>query len=275
MGSGIAQTFLTAGHQVTLVEKTVATGERARQAVVAGLKRHMNDSAEEILERLRLSTSLPTDVEPALIVESVPENLAIKKEVLGAASQTYESALIGTNTSGLSVTQLSSSVRDPERFLGLHFFNPVPRSSLIELVRGDSTSAEALVTAHAWIAALGKQSIEVRDAPGFATSRLGIAVGLEAMRMLEEDVATAEDIDRGMVLGYKFPVGPLELSDIVGLDVRLAIADHLSEELGERFAAPAILREKVSKGELGAKSGQGFYAWADGRKIDSAERSKN
>ena len=143
----------------------------------------------------------------------------------------------------------------------MHFFNPVPRSDLVELVTAEQTSRATVDTARDWIRRLGKQSIEVRDSPGFATSRLGIVVGLEAMRMVEEGVASAEDIDKGMVLGYKFPIGPLELTDLVGLDVRLAIAEHLSGELGARFEPPQLLRDKVAAGELGRKVGRGFFTW--------------
>jgi 3-hydroxybutyryl-CoA dehydrogenase len=272
MGSGIAQSFLAAGHPVTLIEATSEAAERAGRAIVAGLEKRGVEVGTVALavERLRWSASPPVDLEPALVVESVPEEMAIKQEVLATASRTFPGALIGTNTSGLSVTALSSSVCDPARFFGMHFFNPVPRSALIELVRGPQTSRATLDAAHAWTLALGKEATEVRDAPGFATSRLGIAIGMEAMRMVEESVASAEDIDRGMVLGYKFPIGPLELSDRVGLDVRLAIAVNLTEALGDRFAPPAILREKVAAGDLGVKSGRGFYSWADGHKSSLA-----
>jgi 3-hydroxybutyryl-CoA dehydrogenase len=160
------------------------------------------------------------------------------------------------------VSELAASLRRPAQFLGLHFFNPVPASTLIEVVVAQETSEETLAAARGWVEALGKTAVVVKDAPGFASSRLGVAIALEAMRMLEEGVASAEDIDNAMVLGYKHPTGPLKTSDIVGLDVRLGIAEYLHKTLGERFAPPQILREKVANGELGRKTGKGFYDWA-------------
>ena len=148
-----------------------------------------------------------------------------------------------------------------ERFLGLHFFNPVPASQLVEVVRGAATAGAVVADAQEWVRALGKTPVTVADAPGFASSRLGIALALEAIRMLEQGVASAEDIDTAMVLGYKYPVGPLRLTDMVGLDVRLGIAEHLERTLGDRFAVPDLLREHVAAGRLGRKSGQGFFSW--------------
>ncbi|WP_258546414.1 3-hydroxyacyl-CoA dehydrogenase family protein, partial [Microbacterium sp. H6] len=154
----------------------------------------------------------------------------------------------------------------PSRLLGMHFFNPVPASTLVEIVHGASTAPALVDAARGWVAAIGKTPIVVADAPGFASSRLGVAIGLEAIRMLEEGVASAEDIDAAMTLGYKHPVGPLRLTDIVGLDVRLGIAEYLSAQLGERFEPPALLRRLVAEGHLGRKSGRGFYEWdASGR----------
>jgi 3-hydroxybutyryl-CoA dehydrogenase len=170
-------------------------------------------------------------------------------------------ALFATNTSGLSVTELAGAVRGPERFLGMHFFNPVPRMKLLELVRGERTSDAAVAAAREFAKRIGKEPIVVRDAPGFASTRLGIAVGLEAMRMVEAGVATPEDIDKAMELGYGFPMGPLKLTDLVGLDVRLAIAEHLHAELGEVFRPPQILKRLVRAGKLGRKSGEGFYRY--------------
>jgi 3-hydroxybutyryl-CoA dehydrogenase len=156
---------------------------------------------------------------------------------------------------------LATCLERPARFVGMHFFNPVPASQLVELVRGSATDAAAVAVAVAAAARIGKETIEVRDAPGFASSRLGVAIGLEAIRMLEDGVASADDIDRAMVLGYRYPMGPLRLTDLVGLDVRLAIAEYLHATLGPRFAPPALLRDKVARGELGKKSGRGFFEW--------------
>jgi 3-hydroxybutyryl-CoA dehydrogenase len=168
---------------------------------------------------------------------------------------------IATNTSSLSIDELAMVLDHPQRFCGLHFFNPVPASQLVEIVVGARTSPALVTEAGAWVTALGKTPIVVRDSPGFASSRLGVALGLEAIRMVAEGVASAEDIDAAMTLGYKHPVGPLRLTDLVGLDVRLGIADYLSSKLGGRFEPPALLREMVARGELGRKTGRGFYEW--------------
>ncbi|NUP73143.1 MAG: 3-hydroxyacyl-CoA dehydrogenase family protein, partial [Sinomonas sp.] len=197
-----------------------------------------------------------------LVVEAVPEDPELKTAALAAVERELSPhAFLATNTSSLSVSKLAESLRRPEQFLGLHFFNPVPASSLIEVVIAEKTSEATAAAARQWVHALGKTAVVVRDAPGFASSRLGVAIALEAMRMVEEGVASPEDIDNAMVLGYKHPVGPLRTTDIVGLDVRLGIAEYLHSTLGERFAPPQILRDKVAKGELGRKAGRGFYDW--------------
>ncbi len=266
MGSGIVQALLEHGATVTLQEIDEGRAAAARELVHGGLAKWANhagvDSDTLASVRARLTTgSAGLDDVPDLVIETVPERLALKQQVLSDLGLRYPHALLATNTSALSIDALAVGVEDPSRFAGLHFFNPVPRSGLIEIVRGAQTSARTLERFHEISDALGKASIEVRDAPGFATSRLGIAIGLEAIRMVEEDVASVEDIDAGMVHGYKFPIGPLALSDMVGLDIRLAIADHLRAELGERFAAPDLLRRMVAAGELGQKAGRGFYEW--------------
>lgn len=208
-----------------------------------------------------------------LAIEAVPENPSLKLAVLARIEQQVpRSALVATNTSSLSIDELAGALEVPGRFVGMHFFNPVPRSALVEIVTGRLTAAGTVERARAWVSELGKESIVVRDSPGFATSRLGVAIGLEAIRMLEEGVASAEDIDKGMVLGYRFPMGPLRLTDLVGLDVRLAIAEHLASTLGERFAPPALLRDKVAAGELGKKAGKGFFTWERATPQDSAPR---
>lgn len=168
--------------------------------------------------------------------------------------------MLATNTSSLSVGAIGRDL-PAGRLLGMHFFNPVPAQRLVELIRPPEAGDDLVERVRGWVEALGKTAIVVDDAPGFATSRLGVAVGLEAIRMVEEGVASAEDIDTGMELGYRWPMGPLKLTDVVGLDVRLAIAEHLAEELGGRFAPPQLLRDKVARGELGRKSGQGFHRW--------------
>ncbi|MFI2708243.1 3-hydroxyacyl-CoA dehydrogenase family protein, partial [Nocardioides sp. CER28] len=196
-----------------------------------------------------------------LVVEAVPELPDLKADVLATIEAAAPTADIGTNTSSLSIDHLADALHDPSRLVGLHFFNPVPASALVEIVVGRHTSPALVTQAQGWVERLGKTAITVTDSPGFASSRLGVMLALEAMRMLEEGVASAEDIDAAMTLGYRHPVGPLRTTDIVGLDVRLDIAEHLARELGPRFEPPTVLREKVAEGKLGRKTGEGFYRW--------------
>ncbi|MGH9073165.1 MAG: 3-hydroxyacyl-CoA dehydrogenase family protein, partial [Acidimicrobiales bacterium] len=198
----------------------------------------------------------------ALVVEAVFEDPGLKQSVLRAVAEAASpDAVLATNTSSISVDRLARSLPGPERFLGMHFFNPVPVSDLVELVRGAATAEGVVAAARGWVEALGKTPITVKDRPGFASSRLGVLLGLEAVRMLEEGVASAEDIDAAMVLGYRHPMGPLRTTDLVGLDVRLGIAEYLTGALGERFRPPRLLVDKVARGELGRKSGRGFFDW--------------
>ncbi|MDQ2729015.1 MAG: 3-hydroxyacyl-CoA dehydrogenase family protein [Actinomycetota bacterium] len=269
MGAGIDQTALQSGAAVVVSEADAGTVEAARSRVADGLglahKRADDPGAavDSDLARLTVSAGLP-DVTPDLVVEALPEDADLKRRVLGGLGERWPAVVIATNTSSLSIDGLAVAVPGPERFLGMHFFNPVPRSALVEIVVGSATDPATTDVARAWVSRLGKESIAVRDSPGFATSRLGVAIGLEAIRMVADSVASAADIDRGMVLGYRFPMGPLQLTDLVGLDVRLAIADHLAVELGARFEPPALLRQKVAAGELGKKTGRGFYDWTQG-----------
>lgn len=267
MGAGIAHGFLVKGSKVIVVER----GDEAAQNAFERIAKSVDSSFArgllqgdrgEVLSRLRMSTDC-TDFAPCgLAVEAVPEDQTLKTAALNAVAQALPPhAYLATNTSSLSVSGLAAAVSHPERFIGLHFFNPVPASTLIEVVVGQETAQETVDAARAWVEGLGKTAIVVRDVPGFASSRLGVAIALEAMRMVEEGVASAEDIDNAMVLGYKHPVGPLRTTDIVGLDVRLSIAEYLHSTLGDRFAPPQILKDKVAANELGRKSGKGFYSW--------------
>jgi 3-hydroxybutyryl-CoA dehydrogenase len=216
----------------------------------------------EILESFSTSRDYADFGDCDLVVEAVPEDHTLKVTALTAVeAELVPRAFLATNTSSLSVTKLAEPLARPEQFLGLHFFNPVPASALIEVVLGDKTSPETADAARDWVRGLGKTAVVVKDAPGFASSRLGVAIALEAMRMVEEGVASAQDIDNAMVLGYKHPTGPLRTTDIVGLDVRLGIAEYLHATLGDRFAPPRVLRDKVARGELGRKTGKGFYNW--------------
>jgi 3-hydroxybutyryl-CoA dehydrogenase len=268
MGAGIAHVFTTSGATVTIVESDddrVAAARRALEQSLQGAADRGKLPEGTDVDGLVGATSIVTGVEnlppdTGLVVEAVPERVDLKAQILGAAAQRCPDAVLATNTSSLSVGAIGRDLPSG-RLLGMHFFNPVPAQRLVELIRPPEVPDELVERVRGWVEALGKTAIVVDDAPGFATSRLGVAVGLEAIRMLEEGVASAEDIDTGMKLGYRWPVGPLELTDIVGLDVRLAIAEHLAEELGDRFTPPQLLRDKVARGELGRKSGQGFHHW--------------
>lgn len=267
MGVGIAYVAALAGYAVHVVEpddvRAAAMVRTVRTTLASAVARGKLDAAAEDATARRLVRAatieaLPMDL--AVIVESVPERLALKQNVLSRAAARAP-RLLATNTSALSIDQLAASVPDPTTFLGLHFFNPVWSIKLLEIVSGVATSHATLDLARRFGTAIGKETITVRDVPGFATSRLDFAASLEAMRMLEDEVADAEDIDRAAVLAYRHPVGPLRLSDIVGLDVRLEVARTLEAAHGSRFAPPAILQAMVADGRLGAKSGRGFFDW--------------
>jgi 3-hydroxybutyryl-CoA dehydrogenase len=269
MGAGIAHALLLAGSKVVLIEadESAVPAARARvlDAVAASARRGtLQQPQEEVARRLRVATSTEALSGAGLVVEAVPEHLELKAAVFRAVEAAVAGdAVIATNTSSLPVSELAGLLDRPQRVLGLHFFNPVPASLLVEVVVAAQTDPGLVERAGGWVRALNKTPVVVQDAPGFASSRLGVAIGLEAIRMLEQGVASAEDIDAAMTLGYKHPVGPLRLTDLVGLDVRLGIAHHLAATLGPRFAPPALLVEKVEKGELGRKSGRGFYVWED------------
>ncbi|UJP11270.1 3-hydroxyacyl-CoA dehydrogenase family protein [Microbacterium sp. KUDC0406] len=260
MGAGIAHAFAAAGAAVTVVENGEDAAAAARDRIAASLAR-ASEKGTAILGTSLVVTDGSALHDCALVVEAVPEVAQLKSEVLARIARIAPSAAMATNTSSLSIDALADAVPDPSRLIGLHFFNPVPMSDLVEIVVGPRTSARLVEQARAWVAGLGRTAITVQDSPGFASSRLGVALALEAMRMLEEGVADAADIDTAMTLGYRHPVGPLRTTDIVGLDVRLAIAEHLERELGSRFAPPQVLRDKVAAGDLGRKSGRGFYEW--------------
>lgn len=261
MGAGIAHAFLIAGASVVVVEASEEAAAAAEARVRASLAKAVEKGAAEPAGSLTVTVDPAALGEAALVVEAVPELPELKAEVLRIVEKAAPTAPIGTNTSSLSIDRLADGLDDPARLIGLHFFNPVPVSDLVEIVVGPRTATALVEQAQEWVRGLGKTAITVTDSPGFASSRLGVMLALEAMRMLQEGVASADDIDTAMTLGYRHPVGPLRTTDIVGLDVRLDIAEYLSRELGPRFEPPAILREKVAAGHLGRKSGQGFYTW--------------
>lgn len=270
MGHGIAQVAAMAGLPVMLVDTTQhvlsAALDRIRANLDEGVRRGkvaetVRDAA---LANIAADTSLENAVRGAdLVVEAVPERLDLKRRVFAELEQhAPATAILATNTSGLSITEIQQDLRAPGRVLGLHFFNPVHINALVEVVRGGHTDAAVVDAGVDFARRLGKDPIVVKDSPGFASSRLGVLLGLEAMRMLEEGVADAEAIDKAMEVGYRHPMGPLRLTDLVGLDVRLDIARYLHAKLGdERFRPPAILERLVAEGHLGKKTGRGFYTW--------------
>ena len=267
MGAGIAHAFCTAGAAVVVVERDDTAAQAASERLEASLAKSVEkgtttESLEDLRARVRVSTNYAAFATMGLVVEAVPENFELKAEALSLVEAHLPvGAFLATNTSSLSVDKLAEKLERPGQFCGLHFFNPVPASLLIEVVLGKLTSPELATASKGWVAALKKTPVVVHDAPGFASSRLGVMIALEAMRMVEDGVASAEDIDAAMTLGYKHPIGPLRTTDIVGLDVRLGIAEYLASTLGERFAPPQILRDKVANGQLGRKTGQGFFTW--------------
>ncbi|GGM48402.1 putative 3-hydroxyacyl-CoA dehydrogenase [Haloarcula argentinensis] len=272
MGHGIAQVSAMAGHDVSLRDIEADIVDDGLAAIESNLEEGIarekvtESTAEATLDRLTGTTSLEAAVTGAdLVVEAVPEDMAIKHETLTEVESHVDPAtLIASNTSSLSLTEIASVLDYPERAIGLHFFNPVHIMALVEIVVAEQTSAETVSRAREFVNGIDKTPIEVADAPGFASSRLGVSLGVEAMRMVQEGVATPQDIDTAMELGYNHPMGPIELGDVVGLDVRLDILEYLRAELGERFRPPQILKRKVRAGKLGKKSGEGFYVWEDG-----------
>ena len=269
MGRGIAGVCALAGFATAVVETDTAARERIVASIEASWKRAVEagklDAAKAQSAAARLSTvSGPEDARGAAIaIEAVPESLELKERIFRELDRLLPNArFLATNTSSLSIGAIARSTATPGRVIGVHFFNPVAVMPLVEIVHGPETLPETVAAAEEFAAALGKKTVRVRDTPGFATSRLGIALGLEAMRMVEEGVASPADIDRAMELGYGHRMGPLKTSDLIGLDVRLAIAEALAAALDPvRFDPPRILRDLVSQGRTGKKSGRGFYVW--------------
>jgi 3-hydroxybutyryl-CoA dehydrogenase len=270
MGNGIAYVAAVHGYRVTLTDADRAALERALAKIRAAFDKGVErgklsaDERDEGLRRLtcvRALDEVAADAE--VVIEAIPERMDLKQRLFADLEGLCPtSTILASNTSSLSITELASVVRRRGRVIGLHFFNPVPAMRLVEVVRGADTDEETVRRARDFATSLGKTPIVVGDSPGFATSRLGVVLGLEAIRMVERGVASAADIDLAMELGYNHPVGPLRLTDIVGLDVRLAIADHLHRALGDdTYRAPTLLRRMVSEGKLGKKSGEGFYRW--------------
>lgn len=265
MGAGIAHAFLLTGARVHVVERDAAAADAARERVETAIERSAaRGRTVPDADTLTTGTDTAAFADAGLVVEAVPEDRALKLDALARIeAAVHDAAVVASNTSSISIDALAASLARPERFLGLHFFNPVPASALVEVVTGAATAPQVVSAAMTWVEAIGKTAVVVRDAPGFASSRLGVALGLEAIRMLEDGVASARDIDTAMELGYRHPMGPLRTTDIVGLDVRLGIAEELERAFGARFTPPALLRELVAQGHLGRKTGRGFYEWSE------------
>ena len=269
MGTGIAQVTARAGYRTEIYDVAPGAAQKAVERIKDSLARAVEKgrctAGERTAALALLVAAADFDATAAaadLIIEAAPEDLQLKRELFAKLSKASRpETVLASNTSSLPITAIAAAARGPERVIGLHFFNPVPAMKLLEIVQGERTHPLVVAAARAFGARLGKEVVVVRDAPGFATSRLGVCIALEAMRMVEEGVASAEEIDRAIELGYGHPMGPLKLTDQVGLDVRLAIAEHLLAELGERFRPPQLLRRMVRAGKLGKKSGEGFYKY--------------
>lgn len=270
MGHGIAHVAALAGATVRLFD----IAEPAVDKGLASIRRNMDkgvdrgklapEARDAAWPRISGSTDLAAAVTGAdLVVEAVPEKLELKRSLFAQVEpHLADHAILGTNTSSLSIARIADGLARPQNVLGLHFFNPVHIMKLLEIVVHAGTAPEVLEACRAWGAAIGKECITVNDAPGFATSRLGVCLGMEAIRMVEQGVASAEDIDTAMVLGYRHPIGPLKLTDLVGVDVRMHIGEYLARELDNpAFEPPALMRQMVAEGRLGKKSGSGFYDW--------------
>ncbi len=270
MGIGIAHRFAARGARTTIVDIDLETATSAVDKTAATLRtaaergKLTDEDAEAAIGRLHAAGSIEDlDTELDVIIEAVIEKLDLKRSILGTAER-RSPRVLASNTSSISINSLAETLQSPERFAGMHFFNPVWAMHLVEVIRGSRTSATTLEAIGDLVTYLGMEQAVIKDSPGFATSRLGVLSGIEAIRMVEEGVASPQDIDRAMSLGYRHPMGPLMLGDLVGLDVRLEIADHLSSVYGDRFTPPDLLRSMVARGDLGRKTGRGFYDWSTG-----------
>lgn len=282
MGHGIAQVAAAAGYRVLLRDVDLDSLARGIQAIERNLAKGLQlgklteADCDSTLQHIHGTTHLEEIASADLIIEAAPERLDLKRELLKQV-ETFSSkdSIFATNTSSLSITEIAKTSERPARVIGMHFFNPAHIMRLVEIVVGKATSDDTVETVREVSRQLRKEPIIVRDIPGFASSRLGVALGLEAMRMLEQGVASARDIDTAMELGYNHPMGPLKLTDHVGLDIRLNIAEYLYRELGsETFRPPEVLRRLVKEGKLGKKTGEGFYSWSqDGENLRRAYSS--
>lgn len=267
MGNGIAQVMADAGHKVILCDVNSEALVRAEKSMHTNLERVYKKQGKDlsdinkVFERITFTTELPLLKESDVVIEAIIENMDIKKKVfaeLGALLN--EKAIIASNTSGLSITELASAAGRPTKVIGMHFFNPVPVMKLVEIVRGSDTSDETYEVVTSLVESIGKESISIVDAPLFVVNRILVPLINEAIFVLGEGIASAEDIDKGMMLGANHPIGPLALADLIGLDTMLFVAETLLEETGDsKYRVPPLLRKKVRAGHLGRKSGRGFF----------------
>lgn len=273
MGHGVAQVAAMSGFKVVMRDLKEEFLTKAVAKITQNLDKGVarNKVSKEVRDQALASLTTTTDVSTAcceaqMVIEAAPESIDLKREIFAeVVASAPAGALLASNTSSLSIAKISSSIPQPERVVGMHFFNPVHIMKLVEVVRHEGTDPGVVACVEAVAKRFGKTPIVVKDTPGFASSRLGLVIGLEAMRMFEQGVASAEDIDTAMKLGYGHPMGPLELTDLVGLDVRLSIAEYLSETVSAGFVPPQVLKDKVAAGKLGKKTGEGFYQWIDGK----------
>ena len=281
MGHGIAQVAAAAGYDVVMRDIDDAAVQRGLQSIVRNLSKGVQVGKvteierEQTLQRIRVTRDIAEIRDSDLVIEAAPEKLELKQDLLRETEALVGSdCIFATNTSSLSITEIAKASARPAKVIGMHFFNPVHIMRLVEIVVGGATADETTATVRAVAGRMKKEPIIVRDVPGFASSRLGVTLGLEAMRMVEQGVASAHDIDKAMELGYNHPVGPLKLTDMVGLDVRLSIAEYLHNALkSETFRPPEILRRMVNEGKLGKKTGEGFYKWNEPEQAQRAYTS--
>ena len=267
MGSGIAQVAAYSGYRVSMMDVSEEMLEIGKKAIRKSLDRFVKseklseDDADEVIKSIHTTTFMADAVDGAhLVIEAVPEDIALKKEVFKELEGLCaEGTILASNTTELSITDIASVTGCPDKVIGMHWFNPAPLMKLVEIVAGVDTSDQTIQIIEDVAQKMGKETVIVRDAQGFVTSRVLSAHMMECMRVLEEGVASAEDIDKAVRLGLNYPMGPFELADYVGLDTLLFASEGLTEAYGDRFRAPQVLRKKVEAGHLGRKSGRGFY----------------